>query len=55
MGLQSIHGKEAHSLFRAGSGAATGNILVTGIPIPPTLLCNIVLYTHIVYMWPRAA
>jgi len=47
MGLQSIHGKEAHSLLRAGSGVATGNNIVIGIPEPPKYLLNIYsIYTY---------
>jgi len=51
MGVQSIHGKESHSLFRDGSEAATGNIIVLGTLKQPKLLRNIYsIYTYSIYV-----
>jgi len=50
MGLQPIYGKGPHSLFRAGSEAALGNIRVSDIPKPPKYCVIFIAYilAHIV-------
>jgi hypothetical protein len=56
MDLQPIYGKGPHSLFRAGSEAALGNIRVSGIPKPPKLLRNFyTIYTSTYSMWSQDA